>query len=204
MPPASTSTSGPLKRDRSLIEQISHRVDKPLAIVEYDAAWQDQFTLVRQRIQQALGHRALTIEHVGSTSVPGLPAKAVIDLDLVVADPAQETEYVPALEAAGFQFVFREPSWYDHRFLGLDEPFPANVHVFAPGCPELRRHLVFRDWLRSCEEDRLDYARVKREAAQITCQEGGSFVDYNDRKAFVSWRILGRASKAHNAGLLDS
>ncbi|KUL89422.1 hypothetical protein ZTR_04442 [Talaromyces verruculosus] len=131
---STTSEATPLKRRRSLIEQISHRLDKLIAIIEYDPIWTKQFSIVCQRIYQALGSRVLAIEHIGSTSVPGLPAKAVIDIDFVIADPTQETDYVPALEAVGFQFVFREPFWYDHRFFGLEEPY-ANVHVFAPGLP---------------------------------------------------------------------
>lgn len=191
MSAASTTKSTPLERDRSLIEQISHRLDKPIAIIEYDPIWPDKFSRVYQRIQRALGDRALAIEHIGSTSVPGLPAKAVIDIDLVIADPTHEVEYVPALEAAGFQFVFREPFWYDHRFFGLGEPY-ANVHVFAPECPEHLRHVAFRDWLRGCEADRLLYASVKREAAEVTRQDGGTVMDYNDRKAFVIQDILSR------------
>ncbi|GAM42524.1 GrpB domain protein [Talaromyces pinophilus] len=199
---STASESTPLKRRRSLIEQISHRLDKPIAIIEYDPIWANQFSIVCQRIYQALGSRALAIEHIGSTSVPGLPAKAVIDIDLVIADPTQEADYVPAMEAVGFQFVFREPFWYDHRFFGLEEPY-ANVHVFAPGCPEHLRHVAFRDWLRGCEEDRLLYASVKREAADATCQDGGTVMDYNDRKAFVIREILSRMESRRTAGLVD-
>ncbi|EEA25263.1 hypothetical protein TMatcc_006514 [Talaromyces marneffei ATCC 18224] len=201
MSAASIPKSTPLQRRRSLIEQISHRLDKPITIIEYDIIWPEQFSIVHQRIQQALGNRVLAIEHIGSTSVPGLPAKAVIDVDIIIADPTQEADYVPALEAAGFQFVFREPFWYDHRFFGLEEPY-ANVHVFAPDCPEHLRHVAFRDWLRECAEDRLLYASVKREAAEVTCQDGGTVMDYNDRKAFVIRDILSRVD-SKTAGLMD-
>ncbi|HXO25589.1 MAG TPA: GrpB family protein, partial [Streptosporangiaceae bacterium] len=64
------------------------------------------------RIRAALGWRALQLEHVGSTSVPGLAAKCVIDIDLTVADPEREQDYVPALAAIGFRLVIREPWWY--------------------------------------------------------------------------------------------
>lgn len=151
MSAASIPKSTPLQRRRSLIEQISHRLDKPITIIEYDIIWPEQFSIVHQRIQQALGNRVLAIEHIGSTSVPGLPAKAVIDVDIIIADPTQEADYVPALEAAGFQFVFREPFWYDHRFFDLKNPTRMSMSLhqivrsicvmlrFVIGCESVRR-----------------------------------------------------------------
>ncbi len=100
------------------------------------------------------------LEHVGSTSVAELPAKPIIDVDLIAANPADEDAYVPAMEKAGFQFLFREPAWYEHRFFGLDEPY-ANIHIFGPDAPEVKRHVLFRDWLRENEHDRHKYAEIK-------------------------------------------
>lgn len=108
---------------------------------------------------------ALRIEHVGSTSVPELAAKPVIDVLLVVADSAQETDYVPALEAAGFELRIREPGWHEHRMFQVPER-NVNLHVFSAGSSEIDRMLAFRDWLRSNASDREFYARTKRALAQ--------------------------------------
>jgi GrpB-like predicted nucleotidyltransferase (UPF0157 family) len=107
----------------------------------------------------------LRVEHTGSTSVPGLPAKPIVDIVLAVADSAKEGEYVPALEKAGYQIRIREPGWYEHRMFkgpGTD----VNLHVFSSDCPEIDRMLAFRDWLRINAIDRELYARCKRVLAQ--------------------------------------
>jgi GrpB-like predicted nucleotidyltransferase (UPF0157 family) len=104
------------------------------------------------------------VHHVGSTSVPGLPAKPIIDVDLVVADPGDEPSYIPDLVAAGLVHAVREPWWHGHRLLKGDQP-QAFVHVFGPDCPEVVRHLMFRDWLVEHAEDRERYAEAKRAAA---------------------------------------
>jgi GrpB-like predicted nucleotidyltransferase (UPF0157 family) len=139
-------------------------------------------------IRGALGDRALAIEHLGSTSVPGLPAKPIIDVVLTLQDPDRESQYVPALEEAGFLFRLREPGWYRHRLLiaGTDSGLPtANVHVFAAGCPETARMVAFRGWLRAHEADRIAYARIKRQTAAETNERGqgtGLVMDYNRAK----------------------
>jgi GrpB-like predicted nucleotidyltransferase (UPF0157 family) len=114
-----------------------------IAVVEYDGHWPADFDRVATAIRDAIGGRAFEIHHVGSTSVPGMPAKPVIDIDLVVADPADEPSYIPDLVAAGFVHAVREPWWHEHRLLKLDEP-AAHLHVFGPGCPEVVRHEMFR------------------------------------------------------------
>src|SRR2546422_6724524 len=105
----------------------------PIQIVDYDPEWPRLFKREAERIQSALGDRVLLIEHVGSTSVPGLAAKPRIDVLLVVADSADEPTYVPPLEAAAYVLRIREPNWYEHRvFKGPD--MDINLHVFSPGC----------------------------------------------------------------------
>ena len=106
----------------------------------------------------------MELDHVGSTSVPGLAAKPLIDIDLVVADTTDESAYVPKLEAIGYVLRVREPDWFEHRMLRGHDP-PVNLHVFPPGCEEVERMLVFRDHLRSNAEDRELYERTKRELA---------------------------------------
>src|SRR3954469_7161405 len=98
-----------------------------IQVVEYDERWPADFERVATRIRAALGDRALEMHHVGSTSVPGLPAKPVIDVDLVVADPADEPAYIPDLAAAGFVHTIREPWWHEHRLVKYADPV-AYVH----------------------------------------------------------------------------
>ncbi|KAI0097910.1 GrpB domain protein [Nemania sp. FL0031] len=185
-----------LEFDEKDIQTIATRPQKPLKIVEYRPEWPAKFAELERRIRQALGDRAVVVQHVGSTSVPGLAAKDVIDIDLVVADPTDEATYVPDLQAAGFQFMFREPTWYQHRFFHFEEPY-TNLHVFGADSPELVRHRLFRDWLREHEDDRNRYTQVKREAAEVTAAEGGSVQAYNNRKEPVLRGILQRVFEAH-------
>ena len=161
----------------------------PILIVDYDPEWPRLFEREAERIQAALGERVLLIEHVGSTSVPGLAAKPRIDVLLLVTDSADEPAYVPALEAAAYVLRIREPDWYEHRmFNGLDTDI--NLHVFSPGCPEIDRMLLFRDWLRSNASDRRLYERTKRELAR---KDWRYTQNYADAKTAVVEEILARA-----------
>lgn len=166
-----------------------------VAIVSYDPEWPRRYQALSAGIHAALGDAVLDIEHVGSTSVEGLAAKDVIDIDLTVADPRNEDEYVPALETLGYLLTVREPSFHQHRCLRLTEP-RANLHVFGPDCPEVIRHRMFRDWLRSHPEDRALYADAKRAAVP----GGGHVMDYNARKQKVIREIYDRLFRA--AGML--
>ena len=161
----------------------------PVQIVDYDHEWPQLFEREVARVQAALGERVLLLEHVGSTSVPGLAAKPRIDMLLVVADSANETAYVPPLEAASYVLHIREPDWYEHRlFKGPDTAI--NLHVFSPGCPEIDRMLLFRNWLRSNAPDRQLYERTKRELAR---QNWKYTQNYADAKTTVVEEILARA-----------
>ena len=124
-----------------------------IEIAEPDAGWPLLFAAVRDRILGALDDRALRIDHVGSTAVPGLAAKPVIDVDLTVADTDAEHAYVPALEAAGFTLRVREPWWLGHRMLVASEP-AVHLHVWPLDSPEAARHRLFRDHLRADAVDR--------------------------------------------------
>ena len=166
-----------------------------------DPAWPRRYAGLASRIRGALGWRVLQLEHVGSTSVPGLPAKPIIDIDLTVADSGREQDYVPALEAAGFRLVIREPWWYEHRCLIATAEPRCNLHVFGPGSPESFRHRIFRDWLRGNLADRDLYADAKRRAAAEANSRGENVDKYNARKQQVIREIYHRAFTA--AGLLD-
>jgi GrpB-like predicted nucleotidyltransferase (UPF0157 family) len=169
-----------------------------IAVVEYDERWPADFGRVAGRIREALEERALEVHHVGSTSVPGLPAKPVIDVDLVVADPADEVAYVPDLVAASFVHTIRVPWWHEHRLLKHLDPL-THVHVFGPDCPEVIRHLMFRDWLLEHPDDRSGYAKAKRTAAtEMNARPGGGTgMDYNRHKEPVVRAIYDRMFRAH-------
>jgi GrpB-like predicted nucleotidyltransferase (UPF0157 family) len=134
-----------------------------IEIVAYSPEWPVLFEACKASIAQALGGAALQIEHVGSTAVPNLAAKPIIDIDLIVDDPSCEDSYAPALAALGYRLTVRERTWYQHRMLRHDRP-RTNLHVFGRGCPEHVRHILFRDWLRAHPEDCARYASVKEEA----------------------------------------
>jgi GrpB-like predicted nucleotidyltransferase (UPF0157 family) len=163
-----------------------------IRLVEYDPAWPTLFSREAERIRSVLERGALQVEHVGSTSVPGLVAKPIIDVLLVVADSADEAAYVPALESRGYVLRIREREWYEHRMLkGPDSDI--NLHVFSRGCPEIDRMLLFRDWLRSVSTDRDLYARAKLDLAQ---QEWRYVQNYADAKSTIIEEIMARARAA--------
>jgi GrpB-like predicted nucleotidyltransferase (UPF0157 family) len=161
----------------------------PIDLVEYSADWRVLFRREADRIGSVLGDRVLQLEHVGSTSVPRLAAKPIIDILLAVRDSADEQAYVPAMEAAGYILRIREPQWHEHRlFKGPDTNI--NLHVFSEGCPEIERMLFLRDRLRSNDEDRELYERTKRELAKRVWKY---VQDYADAKSAVVESIIARA-----------
>ena len=170
-----------------------------IEVVDPDPSWPADFERVAERIRKALGDAVLALDHVGSTSVPGLSAKPIIDVDLTVADSADEAAWLPALERAGFDLTVREPWWHEHRCLVGEEP-RCNVHVFSPDCPEVIRHRMFRDWLREHPEDVALYRAAKLGAAAESNAAGEHVMDYNARKEPVIRAIYDRAFRA--AGLL--
>ena len=163
--------------------------DGPIVLVEYDPAWPARFEREAERIRSALGDKALLLEHAGSTSVPGLAAKPIIDIVLAVPDSTDEDAYVPALEAAGYVLRIREPDWFEHRLVKPPD-LSANVHIFSEGCVEIDRMLTFRDRLRTNEAERILYERTKRDLAQRTWTYTQ---DYADAKTEVVEAILARA-----------
>lgn len=164
---------------------------RPVEIVAYDPQWPRRYRALAADIRAALGDVAVDLQHVGSTAVPGLAAKDVIDIDLTVADPRDEQAYVPALESLGYTLTIREPSWHQHRCLQHDRP-RVNLHVFGIDCPETIRHRMFRDWLCTHAEDRERYEQAKRAAVP----GGGHVMDYNARKQDVIRDIYDRLFRA--------
>jgi GrpB-like predicted nucleotidyltransferase (UPF0157 family) len=168
---------------------LRHDLAGVVALREPDPTWAAQFERERARIAHALDGAAIAVEHTGSTSVPGLAAKPIIDITLTVADSTDEAAYVAALEEVGYTFTLREPEWHEHRLLNRDWP-RVNLHVFTDGCPEVAQMTGFRDWLRSHPEDRVRYEQVKRELA---AREWAIVQDYADAKTDVVAEIKRRA-----------
>jgi GrpB-like predicted nucleotidyltransferase (UPF0157 family) len=165
------------------------RLSGRVQLAEYDPSWPGWYEREARTIRAALADQVLLLEHIGSTSVPGLAAKPVIDILLVVAEPADEQTYVPPLERAGYQLVIREPDWHEHRVLTRTEP-SVNLHVHPPGSPEIARNLRFRDRLRADRADRELYERIKRELAS---RDWTYMQQYADAKGDVVEAILSRA-----------
>ena len=170
------------------LEQLS----APIEIRDYDARWPERYASEAERIRSALGERVLRLEHAGSTSVPGLPAKPIIDIVLEVHDSRNEDEYVPDLEAADYILRAREPDWFEHRgFKSADKG--VNLHVSSAGCAETERMVAFRNHLRLEAADRELYARVKRELAT---HPWTYMQQYADAKTAVVAEIMSRALAA--------
>jgi GrpB-like predicted nucleotidyltransferase (UPF0157 family) len=186
-----TPPNAPLTEEQILAANVGVPLvlNSPIALSPYDPQWPSRFAALAGDIRDALGERVLTLEHVGSTSVPGLCAKPVIDIILAVADSGDEASYVPALEALGYVLKIREPDWFEHRLLKTPNA-GVNLHVFGQGCEEIARMLAFRDWLRTHDDDRALYARTKQELAARTWKYMQS---YADAKSEVVSVILARA-----------
>ena len=175
------------ERDAYLDEVlVGGRERRRIVIVEYDPGWPGRFELERDRVQRALGDTALRIEHIGSTAVPGLAAKPIIDLMVAVADPDDESVTVPAMEAAGYELRVREPAHRMFRTPDLD----VHVHLWREGSPDVERHLRFRDRLRTSAEDRRAYEQLKRGLAE---REWPDMNYYADAKEDLIAAILTRA-----------
>lgn len=195
--PSGDANSARASRMHSAEEIQAYSVDaiqpltKPIVLVEPDPGWPALFHREAARIRATLGHRAVRLEHTGSTSVPGLAAKPCIDITMTVADVLDEPAYAPDLEAAGYRLVIREqePDWYDHRvFKGPDTN--VNLHVFSAGCRELDRMIGFRDWLRTHDDDRQLYEATKR---ALIKQDWQFVQNYADAKGEVVEQIAARA-----------
>ncbi|MBF8191718.1 GrpB family protein [Nonomuraea sp. K274] len=158
-----------------------------VTIVDYDPVWPTRFERRAAELRAILGDRARLIEHIGSTSVPGLAAKPVIDIVAGIDDPDDERAYLPDLEAAGYDVRVREP---EHRCLRTGEPDEPVLHCYPPDHVEVRRYLAFRDRLRTSESDRDLYAATKRELAQ---REWRDVNYYAEAKKPVIDEILARA-----------
>ncbi|MFL5537455.1 MAG: GrpB family protein [Longimicrobiaceae bacterium] len=165
---------------------------REIVIAEYDPAWPARYEAHARVIRDALGGTLLRIEHVGSTSVPGLAAKPIIDILAVVPDSADESAYVPQLGAAGYSLRVREPDFFEHRMLRTAAR-DVHLHVYSPGAPEIGRMTAFRDRLRRNAEDRARYEAVKR---RLAAQRWPDMNAYADAKTEVVESIIAVANDA--------
>lgn len=180
-------SDGPL--ETGLIGGIEKR---EIRIDDYDTDWPEKFETHARIIAEALGGSALRVEHIGSTSVPGLGAKPIIDILVVVPGSADESAYLPPLEAAGYVLRVREPDWYEHRMVRTPEK-DVHIHIYSVGCEEIERVLTFRDRLRRNRGDRSRYEQVKRELA---AKEWPDMNAYADAKTEVIESIIAASQAA--------
>jgi GrpB-like predicted nucleotidyltransferase (UPF0157 family) len=165
---------------------IGGREQREIAIVDYDPRWRSRFEQERARITAALGPRALGIAHIGSTSVPGLAAKPIVDVLVTVEDP-EDGAVVAALEGVGYVLRVSEPG---HRMVRTPAR-DVHVHVWQAQDPEARRLLRFREQLRRSAEDRVEYERLKRELAR---RDWADMNEYADAKGPLIESILARGA----------
>lgn len=155
-------------------------------LAEPDPAWPEDFLAHRARLLAALGPLASQLDHVGSTSVPGLAAKPVVDVQLVVPGVEREPDFLPALEAAGYVLRVREPG---HRVVqAVPALGAANVHIHEDGDPQLADRLRLRDRLRTDPAARERYEQVKRSLAGRVWPDVNH---YSEAKSDVIAELLG-------------
>ncbi|NKB67380.1 MAG: hypothetical protein GKR89_09995 [Candidatus Latescibacteria bacterium] len=189
------STDAPMTEAQIIAATVGQRKpsNSTIYLAPYNPQWPSHFSQLEQLIRTALGDKVLLLKHVGSTSVPGLAAKPIIDMVLVVADGDDEPAYVVPLEQKGFTLHIRESD--GHRLLKAPD-IKGNLHVFSVGCSDIEDLLLFRDRLRSHAEDRQLYESTKRELAARVWKYTQN---YADAKSAVVQKILARARKAQHS-----
>jgi GrpB-like predicted nucleotidyltransferase (UPF0157 family) len=171
--------------------QDSDRPREAIEVFAYDPSWPATFDRWHARLGVCLGDTATRIEHVGSTSVPGLAAKPIVDIQVSVGDLLDEDRYVPGCEAAGLMFRLRDD---EHRYFRppFDVPREVHVHVCAVGSAWERDHLLFRDFLGTHSDACHAYATAKRAAAALWRDDS---MGYTEAKSDVILDILAAAEQ---------
>lgn len=180
-------TDGPI-----IIQLDARPINSTIHLDAYDPRWPAWYAKEEAKLAAALGDLPHSLWHVGSTSVPGLAAKPLIDILLAVPDAAREADYVDRIESTGYRLHLREPEWHEHRVFKGPRP-PVNLHVFSAGSSEITRMLAFRDRLRAHEDERALYEAEKRRLAAMVWPR---VQDYADAKTGVVEAIIARALAA--------
>lgn len=178
--------------DVTTAEVVGGQPPLTIGLQEHDPGWAEAYLVHRRRILAAVGDAALAVEHIGSTSVPGLAAKPIVDVVLVVADITAEEDHVERLVAAGYELRVREPG---HRLVRTPAR-DVHVHVYEEGDPAVEAYLLLRDRLRAVPADRDLYARTKRE---LMTRRWETMDAYAEAKTAVIQGILARARAARAA-----
>jgi GrpB-like predicted nucleotidyltransferase (UPF0157 family) len=165
---------------------IGGREWREIRVVAHDPAWPERFASERRRLAAALGDVARRIDHVGSTAVPDLVAKPIIDIDLSVPEVEAEVDYLPRLLAAGYRLRVRQQG---HRMVRTEQR-DVHVHICTIGSDWERSHLLFRDWLRRDAGDRKSYGHLKLQLAQ---RDWADMNEYADAKGPLIAEITERA-----------
>jgi GrpB-like predicted nucleotidyltransferase (UPF0157 family) len=184
----------PRRPDVTTTEIVGGAEAVHVSLHEYDERWPSEFVEHRRRIVQALAPSGMAIEvdHIGSTSVPGLAAKPIVDIVVAVPDITAEGDYLDPLLAAGYELRVREPG---HRLVRTPER-SVHVHVYEQGAVAIDEYLLLRDHLRSDAADRELYATVKRD---LLGRRWDDMNDYADAKTEVIAAITARARVAREA-----
>ncbi|VXB97795.1 GrpB family protein [Nocardioides sp. AX2bis] len=177
----------PRRPDVTTVELVGGIEKRELVLDEYDPAWPQRYAEHETRICTALGVHAVSVEHVGSTSVPGLAAKPILDVLVTVEDITAEEDYLVPLIDAGYLLRVREPG---HRMVRTPE-LDVHVHVHEVGDAEAQDKVRFRDRLRSSEEDRVLYERTKR---RLVAQDWPDMNAYADAKGNVVADVMARSA----------
>lgn len=171
--------------------QVGRERSDPIAIAPYDPVWPERFEQMRGRLAVALGPVALRIDHVGSTAVPGLASKPIIDIQVSVTNVDDEASYKDAIEAQGFELRWIEPG---HRYFRPPPGLPrlCQVHVSSVGSHWEHVHLLFRDYLRAHPDAAADYEALKR---RLAGEHRDNRIAYTDAKGPFIDAALRRAAE---------
>ena len=153
---------------------------KKVMVLPYDSGWASAFEAVKEEIEEALGDLIIGVEHVGSTSVRGMSAKPCIDLDVVIRDRSLFGAVVEKLAAVGYihegDLGIRDREAF--RYSGKPHLMTHHLYVCPQGSEELRRHMVFRDFLRSDPDAARTYSQVKETAAELFPENIDKYMEY--------------------------
>ena len=164
-----------------------------IQVLPYDPRWKQHFEAVRQELSLALGNLASGIEHVGSTSVEGLAAKPIIDIDVVIRDDTPMESVIAVLAEIGYlhEGDLGIPQREAFRYEGKPHLHKHHLYVCPESSRELHRHITFRDYLRTHPEDRAEYGRIKQEAARLYPDDIDGYLAHKGCCIFRIYQLCG-------------